>query len=146
MRAVIFAVLLGITATPALARWKIRDYDPFNRNSGVRQTARNADPTQRLREVRQRVLHRVSTVVAANGAFRAKADEEGWTTDNCRVAGASLAAMVAGFQGAAICASAVAGEPLSTAGCTALIVSSGTAITAMACTQLCNDKKLRDCT
>lgn len=136
-------LLIFFLSSHALAGWGLSDLDPFNKNSGVRKTIGKIKMPSIT--TKGQVLKRMGVAVANNPEFKSKAKTEGWTLEKCRTAGAGLAAVIAGFQGAAICAAYVAGEPLSTAACVSLIVASGATITEIACTQLCNDHHLKDC-
>lgn len=138
-------VLLLLSSTPVLARWGLSDLDPTNRNSGIRRSLRKYDPSRVIQGSYEGVLKQVGMTVARNERMKSKANAEGWTMEKCRTAGVGIASVVAGFQATAICAAYVAGEPMSTTACVALVTASGVTVTEIACTQLCNDHHLRDC-
>ena len=137
-------LLVFLFPSQSHSRWNPSDLDPFNRHSGIRKTFSNLKIPE-LSSYKHKALARMGRIVADNPEFKSKARTEGWTIEKCRTAGTGIAAVIAGFQGTGICAAYVAGEPLSTSACVGLIVASGATITEIACTQLCNDRHLRDC-
>lgn len=139
---------LLLMATPALAgRFgiKLSSFDPFNKNSLVRHAARVADPVNLYKQVQDRIVDKVGKNIGSMAMVEKHAEEQGWTTDRCRVAGLGLFTSIAAFQGTAICAACVAGEPVSTTVCVSMVVGAGGVITETACTTLCHNHKLRDC-
>lgn len=129
-----------LASSVALAGWGIG-----NVRRAINGSARGLTDQLVMANPGKKVVYKLGEEVAKNPEFRSKADKNGWNLENCQTAGAGLATMIAGFKGAALCATYVAGEPLSTTGCVALIAASGATITHIACTQLCHDHHLRDC-
>lgn len=143
----LIAAALILTASTAFARWgfKLSHCDPFNKNSGLRQTLCRIDPSQIYTDLKSRIVYKVGRNIGEMPEVEKHAEKQGWTTDRCRVAGLGMFTSIAAFQGVAICAACVAGEPVSTTVCASMIVGAGGVITEIACTTLCHNHKLRDC-
>lgn len=144
----IFIAGLLCTSSTALG-WgfhvKLSNFDPFNKNSVIRHAARVADPVTLYKKSQDNIVTKVGKNIGSMAMVEKHAEEQGWTTDKCRVAGLGLFTSIAAFQGTAICAACVAGEPVSTGVCVSMVVGAGGVITEVACTTLCHNRKLRDC-
>lgn len=140
-----FIASLTITTTAIAGGWKLRDLDPFNRHAGIRRTASELDPFAALGRIKGRLISVMAREVSHDPVVRSKARTEGWTLNKCRLVLAGVAAPVIVFKSTAICAAFAGAEPISTGTCATTLTASAATITEIACTQLCNDRILRDC-
>ena len=87
------------------------------------------------------VFNQIGGLVGKNPDFVRAAVDGGWTSGNCQANGTMLSTSIAALYSTPICLAV--GAALATGPCLAAVVASGAAITAIACTQLCNDRHLR---
>ena len=92
-------------------------------------------------EIVDHAINAIGLAVGRDHNLVAAATNGGWTKDNCVAEGTLVSTSVAAVYSAAICTAI--GVGLGTGPCLAAVAGSGTAVTAVACTQLCNDHNLR---
>ena len=91
-------------------------------------------------QILDNVVDQIGAAVGRDGTFIAAATEGRWNKDNCVTNGTLTASAVAALYSAPICAAA--GVGLGTGPCLGAVAGAGTAVTAVACTQLCTDHRL----
>lgn len=141
----IILIVIFSCASTVHARWKLKDLDVSNRHAGLRKAAAKADPTTAIRHLNNRLFQHVGRSLAFNSQFRKEAEDKGWTLDSCKTFGNGVAVPIITLQGSAICAAALAGEPISATTCVGTLLAGSATLVAIACTQLCHDHHLKDC-
>jgi hypothetical protein len=135
MRLLTVGMLLFSSIAVARFRWK--DLDPFNRDSAVRDIARSLDPSQ----MRAKVTRNVAVTLASDGSIQHQV--RGWTQDRCRGSLAAIALPIVAIKAVTLCGAMV--EPISIGACITAVGTCTAGIVDATCTQLCHDHHLRDC-
>jgi hypothetical protein len=117
----------------------------MNKHSDLREGLAKNDPFMFADRHRLKLLNGIGRNIGEMDVVEDRAESGGWTTSNCRVLGLGIISTIAAFKGVAICEALVAGEQLSAATCTAMVIAGGSTITEAACVTLCHNHVLQDC-
>jgi hypothetical protein len=127
-----------LTATSGMACWGPTCGDVFH-PSDKWDVPSPSVPT--AGEIADHAINALGLAVGRDQTVVAAATNGGWTKDNCVEEGTLVSTSVAAVYSAAVCTAL--GVGLGTGPCLAAVAGSGAALTAVACTQLCNDHNLR---
>lgn len=87
------------------------------------------------------VLKKLGQAIGKDSRAQKRAKDDGWTKNSCRANGVFLVGTVGLVYQAPICAAVSVGA----GACLGYIALSSAGVTEVACTQLCQDRKLNDC-